>query len=107
MPLSALRSAVVGPHGGGGHADDGADRLALAVLGNDERQQMAQQLARRLDVLLRAFLDQALFERAAQVEHRPVLDGLPADQKVALEHLASDQIRGPADEAVDDKLLAV
>ena len=68
---------------------------------------MAQQLARRLDVLLRAFLDQAAFERAVEVEHRPVVEGLPADQQVALEHLASDQIGGPADEAVDDKLLAV
>src|SRR4051812_1090035 len=73
----------------------------------NEAEQVLEQLANGFDVLLRAFLEQATFERAVKVEHGAVCHRFVADQDVALEHLFRDHVGGPADETVDDEALAV
>ena len=50
----------------------------------DEAEEMLEQLAHGLDVLLRAFFQQAALERAMKVEHGAVGDGVVADEDVRL-----------------------
>ncbi len=47
------------------------------------------------------------FERPAQVEHRAVIEGLPADKIGFFHQFARDHIERPADVAVDHMALAV
>ena len=61
----------------------------------------------RLDVLLRPLLEQAPLERPVEVEHRPVLERLAADQDRLLEDLARHHVDRPADVAVHHVALAV
>src|SRR5581483_8865833 len=68
---------------------------------------MLQQLANGLHVFVRSFFEQAALQRAMQIEHRAIGDGVVADQHIPLENLFRDHVRGPADEAVDHEPFAV
>ena len=95
MPLSALRRCCLLIRiASAGTPTTARTGWRLPFFGADERQQMAQQLARRLNVLLRAFLDQAPFERSMEVEHRAVVERLPADQQSRLSTLRATMSAG-------------
>ena len=68
---------------------------------------MFQDFLDRLLVLLRTFLHNAAFERAAQIEHRTIIQGFAADQDALLNDLARDHIQRPSDVAVDHMAFAV
>ena len=66
----------------------------LAVLRRHERQQVAQQLARRLEVTIGAFLDQPALERPMQIEHGAVVERVAADQRSRLSTLRATRSAG-------------
>ena len=101
---------LVGSQRGGWYADHCAHVAAVdlaAIADSDQAEQVLEQLAHRLNIFLRALLEQSALEGAMEVEHGAVADGFVADQHLALEHFARDHVGGPADEAVDDETLAV
>ena len=68
---------------------------------------MPEQLAHRQLVPLGAFLDQAPLEGTAEVEHRPAVEGLPAEEDRLLHEAPGDHVDRPPDVALDHVATAV
>jgi len=85
-----------------------ADSIAKALTPPaDEPEEVAEQLTDGFDILLRPFFQQAALERSMEIEHRPIRDGVVADEDLTLEDLLRDHVDRPSDETVDDEPLAV